>query len=102
MIAMILAAAITAAPPVEVRCATTPIVIDAQLNEAAWSEAKKQLERAHHSLITAARGLDEARLEGPILVDMPSVYVTLHGVIQHELYHTGQIAILKKASTRVL
>lgn len=25
------------------------------------------------------------------------VYVLLHGVIQHYLYHAGQIAILKKA-----
>ena len=39
MIAMLLAAAMTAAPPVEVRRATTPIVIDAQLDEGAWSEA---------------------------------------------------------------
>jgi uncharacterized damage-inducible protein DinB len=27
---------------------------------------------------------------------MTTVYVTLHGVIQHDLYHAGQIAILKK------
>jgi len=70
-----------------------------QTDEAAWSLAKKQLERAHHTLVTAVRSLDEGRLGEPILVNMPSVYVTLHGVIQHELYHTGQIAILKKAST---
>ena len=70
-----------------------------ETTEAAWGEARKQLERAHLSLVTAVRGLDESRLDGPILEDMPSVYVTLHGVIQHELYHTGQIAILKKAST---
>jgi len=27
---------------------------------------------------------------------MSTVYVTLHGVIQHDLYHAGQIAMLKK------
>ena len=69
-----------------------------ETNEAAWSEAKQQLDRTHQSLVTAVAGLDERRLDGPILVDMPSVYVTIHGVIQHELYHTGQIAILKKAA----
>jgi hypothetical protein len=26
-----------------------------------------------------------------------SVYFMLHGVIQHDLYHAGQIALLKKA-----
>ena len=39
MIAMMLAAAVAVAAPVEVRRATTPIVIDAQLDEGAWSEA---------------------------------------------------------------
>jgi hypothetical protein len=29
-----------------------------------------------------------------------SLYVTLHGLIQHDLYHAGQIAILKKALRR--
>jgi uncharacterized damage-inducible protein DinB len=29
-----------------------------------------------------------------------SVYTTLHGIIQHNAYHTGQIALLKKASLR--
>jgi uncharacterized damage-inducible protein DinB len=28
---------------------------------------------------------------------MSTGYVTLHGVIQHDLYHAGQIAMLKKA-----
>lgn len=26
-----------------------------------------------------------------------SVYIELHGIIQHDLYHAGQIALLKKA-----
>jgi hypothetical protein len=33
----------------------------------------------------------------PILQSMSSVYVTLHGLVQHHLYHAGQIALLKKA-----
>ena len=72
-----------------------------ETSEAAWSEAKKQLERAHQGLVTAVSDLEESRLDEPILVDMPSIYVTLHGVIQHELYHTGQIAILKKAEPTI-
>lgn len=39
MIAVILAATVAVAAPVEVRRATAPIVIDAQLDERAWSEA---------------------------------------------------------------
>ena len=26
-----------------------------------------------------------------------SRYILLHGVVQHDLYHAGQIAVLKKA-----
>jgi hypothetical protein len=39
MFAVVLAATLAVAPPVEVRRATTPIHIDAQLDEAVWSEA---------------------------------------------------------------
>ena len=39
----------------------------------------------------------ESRLGKPILEGMSTVYVTLHGIIQHDLYHTGQISMLKKA-----
>jgi uncharacterized damage-inducible protein DinB len=41
--------------------------------------------------------VDESRLDEPILEGMSTVYVTLHGVIQHDLYHAGQISMLKKA-----
>ncbi len=29
---------------------------------------------------------------------MPNVYAILHGVVQHNVYHAGQIAVLKKAA----
>ena len=41
--------------------------------------------------------LHDARLSDPVFDNMPSIYSTLHGVIQHNLYHAGQIALLKKA-----
>ena len=72
-----------------------PQVIEA--SEAAWSKAKKALEQSYDSLVAALSGLDDTRLDEPILPEMSSIYVTLHGVIQHDLYHAGQIAILKKA-----
>lgn len=43
--------------------------------------------------------LDDGKLDEPILEGMPTVYTTLHGVVQHSLYHAGQIAILKKSAT---
>lgn len=63
---------------------------------AAWSKARNALKQAHEGLVAAVGRLDEATLDRPILVQMPSTYATLHGVIQHSLYHTGQIAVLRE------
>jgi hypothetical protein len=55
----------------------------------------------HRELLDAIAQLDEARLNEPIIVNsstpFSTVYVTLHGGVQHDLYHAGQIAMLKKA-----
>ena len=67
------------------------------VSEAAWEQAKAALERGHQALIDAISRVPEARLDEPILEGKSTVYVTLHGVVQHDLYHAGQIAILKKA-----
>jgi uncharacterized damage-inducible protein DinB len=66
-------------------------------SETAWDQAKAALDRVHQALAEAISKVPESRLDEPILEGMSSIYVTLHGVIQHSLYHAGQIAMLKKA-----
>ena len=63
-----------------------------------WATAGERLDRAAHDLGAAIRSLDDGRLSDEIPVDGDrwSVYETLHGVIQHALYHAGQISMLKK------
>lgn len=73
-----------------------PLIAD--ITEAGWATTKAALIEGHHKLRESIARLTDARLDEPILQNMPSVYVTLHGVIQHDLYHAGQIAILKKAA----
>jgi uncharacterized damage-inducible protein DinB len=73
-----------------------------ETSEVAWEQAKQALIEGHHQLRQAIGQLDESRLDEPILPDMSSVYVTLHGAVQHDLYHAGQIAILKKAATEAM
>lgn len=70
-------------------------------SEAAWARVKALLVEGHRKLRAAIAATHESRLDEPILPGMPSVYVTLHGVIQHDLYHAGQIAILKKGLSEV-
>jgi uncharacterized damage-inducible protein DinB len=72
-----------------------PAVTDS--SERAWEVVRESIKRAHEELRSAILLLDDSRLDQPIIEGMSSVYVTLHGVIQHSLYHAGQIAILKKA-----
>lgn len=69
-----------------------------ETNEQAWKETTERLRRVHDELCEAVSKLDDSRLGQPIVAGMSSVYVTLHGIIQHSLYHAGQIALLKKAS----
>jgi uncharacterized damage-inducible protein DinB len=68
-------------------------------SEAAWEEARTALDRGHQKLVEAISRVSESQLVQPILEGKSSVYVTLHGIIQHDLYHAGQIALLKKAVT---
>lgn len=69
------------------------------VSEHAWEEARKALKESHDALRAAILRLDESRLDEPIVAGMSTVYVTLHGIVQHDLYHAGQIAILKKAAS---
>lgn len=70
-------------------------------SEAAWENTQKHLIDNHRELLNAIGKTDESRLNEPIIKDSntsySSVYVTLHGGVQHDLYHAGQIAMLKKA-----
>lgn len=68
-----------------------------ETTEDAWQRCKSTLADGNQKLRDALTSLDEQRLDEPILPGMPSVYVTVQGVVQHDLYHAGQIAILKKA-----
>jgi hypothetical protein len=65
--------------------------------EAAWKIALDELEAAHEKLRGAIAALDPERLDEPVPGKPYSFYFLLHGVMQHNLYHAGQIAILKKA-----
>jgi uncharacterized damage-inducible protein DinB len=72
-----------------------PTVNDA--SETAWHDALARLESGHRQLRQALRTLTDADLDKLVAGQQYSVYFMLHGAIQHDLYHAGQIALLKKA-----
>ena len=69
--------------------------------EEAWGEAREGLRRSQDELLAALDGLDDGRLEEIVPGRDYSVYVLLHGVVQHDVYHAGQIALLRKSYSDV-
>jgi uncharacterized damage-inducible protein DinB len=72
--------------------------------DARWRAALDALESSHRDLIAAIEALPETQLFEPTndqrnrpLGTGVSYYVLLHGVVQHDVYHSGQIALLKRA-----
>ena len=65
----------------------------------AWSAATRQLFASGSGLAAAIENLSDSRLTD-IVPGRPqySFYVVFHGVVQHSLYHAGQIALLKRAN----
>jgi uncharacterized damage-inducible protein DinB len=72
--------------------------VPAGTGEAAWREALRLLEDGQRRLDAAVAALSDADLDRPVPGMNYTVYVLLHGVVQHDLYHAGQIALLKKAA----
>jgi uncharacterized damage-inducible protein DinB len=75
-----------------------PPVADA--GEEAWRAAVADLGEVNRRLREAVRKLSDDDLERIVGGREYSFYFLLHGVVQHGLYHAGQIALLKKAPSR--
>ncbi len=72
-----------------------PPVLDT--SDAAWHRVRAEVEESSRSLHDALQRMNDARLEATVPGTQYTNYVLLHGVIQHDLYHAGQIALLRKA-----
>jgi len=67
---------------------------------AAWSDAVAAVERSHGELRRAVLALGDGHLDDRTPGKPHTLYVLVHGVLQHTLYHAGQVAILKRAVAR--
>ena len=68
-----------------------------EATEVAWQRSLEHLRECHARLRAAVKNLPEDNLNEIVPGKDHSQYVMLHGAIQHDLYHAGQIAVLKKA-----
>jgi len=78
-----------------------PAVTD--ISPEGWQSTLAKLAQRHEALVKTVQGLTEARLADILITEQSretgggvSCYITLHGIVQHDLYHAGQIALLKK------
>jgi hypothetical protein len=62
-----------------------------------WFDTQDSLFRNAEKLAEAIEKFDEAKLRDIVLGRSYDFYYLFHGIVQHSLYHAGQIAILKKA-----
>jgi uncharacterized damage-inducible protein DinB len=63
-----------------------------------WRDAVEALHRLNQDLRRALRAFGPDRLDAPLVADPPyTAYTQFIGITQHDLYHAGQIAMLKRA-----
>lgn len=60
-----------------------------------WREAVDRLERVNEELVASLANFPDERLSDTVPGRDFSFYFLLHGVAHHNLYHAGQMALLK-------
>jgi uncharacterized damage-inducible protein DinB len=65
-----------------------------------WSKVQQDLFESQAKLISALQNFPGTRLSEVVSHDSYryTYYALLHGIIHHDVYHTGQISLIKKAS----
>jgi uncharacterized damage-inducible protein DinB len=63
----------------------------------AWQALRDRHQRAYRDLVEFLSRLDEEDLRERVAGKDYDASIMLYGIVQHELYHAGQIALLKKA-----
>jgi uncharacterized damage-inducible protein DinB len=63
----------------------------------AWTLATNRMHETAERLAQAIDGFSDARLQETVPGRRYDFYFLFHGVVQHSLFHGGQIAVLKRA-----
>jgi uncharacterized damage-inducible protein DinB len=74
-------------------------------SEAVWRETIEDAKHTHNELVQAVAAFPDSRLHEQVPGKTESYYNFFYmfsGIVQHELYHAGQIALLKKSSVQMI
>jgi hypothetical protein len=67
-----------------------------EASEECWKEALHLLEKSQNELVASFSRFDETQLDRSMHGRKFSWYDLVHGVVLHDIYHSAQIAVLKK------
>ena len=74
-----------------------------EVSDARWRAAQDEQFRAQREIVELVRDLSDPQLDTKVPGDTAayigagiSVRATLYGILQHDVYHSGQIALLKR------
>ena len=70
-----------------------------ETTQEAWERTLAKVNGSHQRLLQAVTAMPDSRLQETVVGKDYSVGFMLFGILQHTVYHTGQIALLKKAYT---
>jgi hypothetical protein len=70
--------------------------VDYEQTEAGWQQALALLEKSQVEVVEAFGKFEDAQLDESMHGRKFSWYDFVHGMIHHDIYHSAQIAILKK------
>lgn len=61
-----------------------------------WKKGLLRLQRSQTNLLKAIKTFPEENLFNKVPGRRYDFYTLLHGIIQHDIYHTGQISLIRK------
>jgi uncharacterized damage-inducible protein DinB len=78
------------------RFEVTPEIDFPSVEGVKWSDAVTRLELAHDKLLETVGAMSDSDFEATVPDKNYTAGSMLHGLINHNAYHAGQIALLKK------
>ena len=66
------------------------------ISETAWQQCLERLQNSQQQWITFLKHFDESEFDKIYPSNKMSYYEHVHGIIQHDAYHLGQIVLLTK------
>jgi uncharacterized damage-inducible protein DinB len=67
-----------------------------EISETAWQQSLERLQNSQQQWITFLKHFNESGLDTIYPGNKMSYYEHIHGIIQHDAYHLGQIVLLTK------